>query len=265
MYKEKYLKYKTKYLELKNQLDGISNTIQEGGGWFWPWASSTQDDPNIEIEIKGTRLTIKDKQNNVNLIIGRTHQYVSIEISPGNFKEMDTNYEEIISQFIDTNKLIYKNLFQIAIKKLNKVDDKVPISRLNECITYINQHMLNQHMLTLNKGDPVIIRNEIKFNQLIIEDNINKIILNINYKLGEIKVIDSNNKTHLIYKFNIEVSNSLNLDGDNWLVQTRLSLRPIYKKLIQIAIYELENNTSVRTVVKTSCIKKLNDYIRLLA
>jgi hypothetical protein len=34
MYKEKYLKYKTKYLELKNQLGGISNTIQEGGGWF---------------------------------------------------------------------------------------------------------------------------------------------------------------------------------------------------------------------------------------
>jgi hypothetical protein len=32
MYKEKYLKYKTKYLELKNQLGGNSNIIQDGGG-----------------------------------------------------------------------------------------------------------------------------------------------------------------------------------------------------------------------------------------
>jgi hypothetical protein len=31
MYKEKYLKYKTKYLELKNQLGGGPNIIQEGG------------------------------------------------------------------------------------------------------------------------------------------------------------------------------------------------------------------------------------------
>ena len=33
MYKEKYIKYKTKYLELKNQLDSGPNIIQEGG-WF---------------------------------------------------------------------------------------------------------------------------------------------------------------------------------------------------------------------------------------
>lgn len=32
MYKEKYLKYKTKYLDLKNQLGGVSNTIQNRGG-----------------------------------------------------------------------------------------------------------------------------------------------------------------------------------------------------------------------------------------
>jgi hypothetical protein len=31
MYKEKYLKYKTKYLDLKNQLGGNSNIIQDGG------------------------------------------------------------------------------------------------------------------------------------------------------------------------------------------------------------------------------------------
>ena len=34
MYKEKYLKYKTKYLELKSQLDGSPNTIQDGGSLF---------------------------------------------------------------------------------------------------------------------------------------------------------------------------------------------------------------------------------------
>ena len=31
MYKEKYLKYKTKYLELKIQLGGDPNILQEGG------------------------------------------------------------------------------------------------------------------------------------------------------------------------------------------------------------------------------------------
>ena len=34
MFKEKYLKYKTKYLELKSQLDGSPNTIQDGGSLF---------------------------------------------------------------------------------------------------------------------------------------------------------------------------------------------------------------------------------------
>jgi hypothetical protein len=32
MYKEKYIKYKTKYLELKNYLDNNSNIMQDGGG-----------------------------------------------------------------------------------------------------------------------------------------------------------------------------------------------------------------------------------------
>jgi hypothetical protein len=38
MYKEKYIKYKTKYLELKNQLDSGPNIIQEGvvGGGCGP-------------------------------------------------------------------------------------------------------------------------------------------------------------------------------------------------------------------------------------
>jgi hypothetical protein len=36
MYKEKYLKYKTKYLDLQSQLGGNPNIIQEGGGgWFY--------------------------------------------------------------------------------------------------------------------------------------------------------------------------------------------------------------------------------------
>jgi len=34
LYYKKYLKYKTKYLELKHQLDGNPNTIQDGGGMF---------------------------------------------------------------------------------------------------------------------------------------------------------------------------------------------------------------------------------------
>ena len=38
MYKEKYLKYKSKYLDLKNQLGGDSNIIQDGGMKFtFPW------------------------------------------------------------------------------------------------------------------------------------------------------------------------------------------------------------------------------------
>ena len=32
MYKEKYLKYKTKYLDLKNEISGEPNTLQDGGG-----------------------------------------------------------------------------------------------------------------------------------------------------------------------------------------------------------------------------------------
>ena len=35
MYKEKYLKYKTKYLDLKSQEGGVPNILQEGGYFFW--------------------------------------------------------------------------------------------------------------------------------------------------------------------------------------------------------------------------------------
>ena len=35
MYKEKYLKYKTKYLDLKNEISGEPNTLQDGGGYFF--------------------------------------------------------------------------------------------------------------------------------------------------------------------------------------------------------------------------------------
>jgi hypothetical protein len=34
MYKEKYFKYKTKYLDLKSQLDDAPNIIQNGGRWW---------------------------------------------------------------------------------------------------------------------------------------------------------------------------------------------------------------------------------------
>jgi hypothetical protein len=46
MYKEKYLKYKTKYLDLKNQLGGNSdsNIIQDGGSP--PWWKKFFDSPN---------------------------------------------------------------------------------------------------------------------------------------------------------------------------------------------------------------------------
>jgi hypothetical protein len=37
MYKEKYLKYKTKYLDLKSQIGSHPNIIQEGGGGSWSW------------------------------------------------------------------------------------------------------------------------------------------------------------------------------------------------------------------------------------
>ena len=35
MYKEKYLKYKTKYLDLKSQEGSVPNILQEGGYFFW--------------------------------------------------------------------------------------------------------------------------------------------------------------------------------------------------------------------------------------
>jgi hypothetical protein len=45
MYKEKYLKYKTKYLDLQSQLGGNPNIIQEGGVWVWPFTSSANKPP----------------------------------------------------------------------------------------------------------------------------------------------------------------------------------------------------------------------------
>jgi hypothetical protein len=157
MYKEKYLKYKTKYLELKNQLDGISNTIQEGGSWSWLW--STQDKPNINIS------------------------------------------------------------------------------------------------------------NNSEYKELRIEDTINNIILSIKYNVGEISVKNSKSKfMNTIYKFNLNSNDNpnLNIKGTTWLSESDNTVKPIYKKFIQIAIVELENITSEITEAKKNCISQLNHYIKLL-
>ena len=47
MYKEKYLKYKTKYLDLKSYLSGAPNIIQEGGV-VWPWTTKKPMQPVSE-------------------------------------------------------------------------------------------------------------------------------------------------------------------------------------------------------------------------
>jgi hypothetical protein len=47
MYKEKYIKYKTKYLELKSQLDSGPNIIQEGGGPKW-WPFGNEKPADVE-------------------------------------------------------------------------------------------------------------------------------------------------------------------------------------------------------------------------
>ena len=65
MYKEKYIKYKTKYLELKNQLDSGPNIIQEGGSppYFLPplpsWPFGQKRGPSEVVISRGI-----DNQNN---------------------------------------------------------------------------------------------------------------------------------------------------------------------------------------------------------
>jgi len=117
---------------------------------------------------------------------------------------------------------------------------------------------------TIQVGGSVNVRNEIEYNMLIIEDEINKISLSINYEYGKINVIDAKYNIHEIYKKNIDIHNYINLDGNNWVSKIHWEIRPIYKKLIQIAINELEKNTSVITDVKTSLINQLTNYIKIL-
>ena len=144
MYKEKYLKYKTKYLELKNQLDGISNTIQEGGGgsWPWPWPTSTQNDPNIRIIKTTTELKIQDIQNNVTLLINRTQGDISITNSRGGIIHINnTDFQNVQTQITDMNKHkpIYKNLFQKAIDNLNDKPGDVE----KNCINILDSLIIN--------------------------------------------------------------------------------------------------------------------------
>jgi hypothetical protein len=103
------------------------------------------------------------------------------------------------------------------------------------------------------------------YNVLRIKDKINNIILSINYNSGEINVIDAKNNMHTIYKLNLDIHDYLNLYGNEWLSRSDYTVKPIYKQLIEIAINELEKNTSVITDVKTNCISQLKHYINLLA
>ena len=141
MYKEKYLKYKTKYLELKNQLDGISNTIQEGGA--------------PDIQENGSILNIIDTINNVTLIINHNNQglisiqttkdryNIWIDPSHDNFShENNVSWDNMLQQLNGENKIIYKNLFLIAIRELTKKNlfntKEAFISQLKHYITLLN-------------------------------------------------------------------------------------------------------------------------------
>jgi hypothetical protein len=61
MYKEKYLKYKTKYLDLKNQLGGDPNIIQDGGNFINDFFSNLSNRIYPKATKKATEKTTKDK------------------------------------------------------------------------------------------------------------------------------------------------------------------------------------------------------------
>ena len=60
MYKEKYLKYKTKYLDLKNLLGGDPNIIQDGGNFITDFISNLSNIMYPKATKKATEKTTKD-------------------------------------------------------------------------------------------------------------------------------------------------------------------------------------------------------------
>ena len=111
MYKEKYLKYKTKYLELKNQLGGS----------------------HLDIEYKDNKLIIKDTKNNITLSINHNNGFISIQttnddiynicIDPSHESFLEQNnvyWRDMLRQLNNENKIIYNRLFLTAINELNK-------------------------------------------------------------------------------------------------------------------------------------------------
>ena len=128
MYKEKYLKYKSKYLDLKNQLDSYPNIIQDGGKLLempWsirmPWStrtseivSKTSESVTKTYSVTKTIQRNTDKTNEINEAFATpcqitTHLIIDID------SLSDTEFEALING-INTNTTI--TTFELFINEL---------------------------------------------------------------------------------------------------------------------------------------------------
>jgi hypothetical protein len=110
MYKEKYIKYKTKYLELKNQIGGDSNIIQKGG---WPWS-------NKKFELDEPDKIINITRKNTDIAIEINNAFLSTE---SDVNSKNTHLTIKIDSILDTefNALIEGLNINTTIKHLNLI------------------------------------------------------------------------------------------------------------------------------------------------
>ena len=132
LYYKKYLKYKTKYLDLKRQLYGNPNTIQVGGGWFEWLGFYDEVDDEVEYYEIDDKL---DDDNNDLLFIGFTDK-------DGKYKVWDTNYyyEEmrIKDEEIKYYKLAYNIYMKIYMKNPDMGNYSNKIKNINIKYTVLN-------------------------------------------------------------------------------------------------------------------------------
>ena len=110
MYKERYLKYKTKYLELKNQLGGGVNITYESNILI---INDTINNITLSINYNEGKISIINTANEIyNIWIDSSHESF--------LQENNLFWLEMLKKLNDKNKIIYKNLFGIAINELKK-------------------------------------------------------------------------------------------------------------------------------------------------
>jgi hypothetical protein len=239
MYKEKYLKYKTKYLDLKNQLGGGPNIIQEGG--LFGWSKKEKDEAAAkelitlkqECSIDAVETIINEWNTIINIQTDLSNNFTLLsKVDKTLKKRLIKSLRCVFYSYLKNNHLDvlkYKNISKFLEEKFNAV--------ITDLYDYNYQNYKKNTELVFNtmvfKYERIFymtfLKEQLKFFNKNQEDDKQGVIKRIKELISKIKnynkQLDSKIQVMVVNQINAlgnteyaqSVIDSLTLDINNWV------------------------------------------------